>query len=287
MTVHKRTSAIASAVLLSTLVSGAAFAKAVPPVGPKLGVTATVTHVTSHTVSFKEKAPGIDKTVTLSTNQISHVSEGLQKSARLSHITVGERVILQSTQKGWVVTLQPAPPMVGTIEHIGASTLTLTIMGGPGQSGKTRTISLSGSVQVQSGPSQAQSLTSLKIGESVMVQTTSDGLTITVMPIPPQTGKIVHLTNDHVTIQMRGPGQTGETTYSLSGKVVVSAGPHHKNSLAHLKIGELVSIQKSSTQLTIHLLPLPPQTLHQTPMEAPKIPHTPQAPHPKTLPNKP
>jgi hypothetical protein len=192
MILHKKTGAIASALLLSTLISGAAFAKAVPPVGPNLGITATVTTITSHTITFKEKTLKSDKTVTLSTSQISHVFKGLQKSAKLSNITVGQRVMLQSTKNGWVITVQPTPPAagtighIGTIEHMGTSTITVKIMGGPGQDATTKTISLSKSVTVQSASGQTQSLTTLKLGESIMMQTTSTGMIIHVMPTPPR-----------------------------------------------------------------------------------------------------
>lgn len=161
--------------------SGWMIAKA--PTPPATGV---VTKVGSSTISVKEMGPGNSgsvKTITLG-HHLTVKDGSTTESA--SAIKVGDHVSVQGNSSTMTINIMPTPPVAAKIVSVSNGNLVVKMMQ-PGQSG-TKTYALS-SVKVMAGPNQSASVSKLKAGETIAVQSTSSGVTVHVMPTPPKAGK--------------------------------------------------------------------------------------------------
>lgn len=154
---------------------------------PKPPVPAVVVRVSSGIIVLRESAPGHQtKTVDVARSSVTTLSPGPGAQASSTSLTAGEHVMVQPTAHGVALQMAPTPPVQGVIVAVSSRSLTMRVMGAPGQASGDKTYQLGSGTTVVTRPGHTTSLSRLRVGDHVGVTRQGQSLVITIMPTPPR-----------------------------------------------------------------------------------------------------
>jgi hypothetical protein len=188
-----------SAVFASLLFSGVAFAQTTPAawgghMGHAPGVFGTVSAINGSTLTLNSKGFGPNATATTYTVDATNATVTKNGAASsLSNISMGDSISVQGTVSGTSVTatsirdgmigrMGMKPGVLGTVASVSGNSLTVTSKMGPsGGTGTTYTVDATNATVTKNGASS--SVTNIIVGDTVMVQGTVSGTSVTATSI--------------------------------------------------------------------------------------------------------